>query len=95
LNYKLYIINIWKLTPLPSNRNHISFKWVFKIKTNANGTIDEYKARFLAMGFSKVQGVDYIKTFSPMVKLNSIKVLIALATKHNLEMHQLDVKTTF
>jgi hypothetical protein len=49
----------------------------------------------VARGFSQVQGIDYIKTFSPMVKLNSIKVLIAQAIEDNLEMHQLDVKTTF
>ena len=85
----------WKLTPLPSNRTPISSKWVFKIKTNADGTIDKYKARLVARGFSQVQGIDYTETFSPVVKLNSIKVLLALATQYNFEIHQLDVKTTF
>ena len=85
----------WKLTPLPSNRTPISSKWVFKIKTNADGTIDKYKARLVARGFPQVQGIDYTETFSPVVKLNSIKVLLALATQYNFEIHQLDVKTTF
>ena len=85
----------WKLTPLPSNRTPISSKWVFKIKTNADGTIDKYKARLVARGFSQVQGIDYTETSSPVVKLNSIKVLLALATQYNFEIHQLDVKTTF
>ena len=85
----------WKLTSLPPNRKPISSKWVFKIKTHADGTIDKYKARLVARGFTQVQGIDYSETFSPVVKLNSIKVLLALATQYNLEIHQLDVKTTF
>ena len=85
----------WKLTSLPPNRKPISSKWVFKIKTHANGTIDKYKARLVAHGFTQVQGIDYSETFSPVVKLNSIKVLLALATQYNLEIHQLDVKTAF
>jgi len=85
----------WKLTPLPPNRKPISSKWVFKIKTHADGTIDKYKARLVARGFTQVQGIDYSETFSLVVKLNSIKVLLALATQYNLEIYQLDVKTTF
>lgn len=76
--------NIWKFTPLPSNRNPINLKWGFKIKINVDRTIDKYKARLVARHFSQVQGVDYIETFLPMVKLNSIKVLIVVTTQHNL-----------
>ena len=85
----------WILTSLPSNRKPISSKWIFKIKTKADGTFDKYKARLVARGFTQIQGIDYTETFSPVVKLNSIKVLLALAAQHDLEIHQLDVKTTF
>ena len=46
-------------------------------------------------GFTQVQGIDYIDTFSPVVKLNSIKLILALVAQYNLEAHQLDVKTAF
>ena len=49
----------------------------------------------VAKGFTQIQGIDYLETFSPVVKLNSIKVLLALATQYDLEIHQLDVKTAF
>lgn len=82
-------------TTLPPNRKPITSKWVFKIKTKANGTLDKYKARLVARGFTQIQGIDYMETFAPVVKLNSIKVLLALATQFNFEIHQLDVKTAF
>jgi hypothetical protein len=85
----------WIITSLPYNRKPISSKCIFKIKTHADGTIDKYKARLVARGFTQIQGVDYFETFSPMVKLNSIKILLALATQYDLEIHQLDVKTAF
>ena len=87
--------NAWSLIPLPANRKPISSKWIFKIKTKADGSIDKYKARLVARGFTQIQGVDYIETFSPTVKLNSIKVLLALAAQFDLKIHQLDVKTAF
>jgi len=85
----------WILTQLPPNRKPISSKWILKIKTKADGSLDKYKAHLVACGFTQIQGVDYMETFSPVVKLNSIKVLLALATQHDYEIHQLDVKTAF
>ena len=85
----------WTLTKLPPNRKPITSKWIFKIKTKSDGTLDKYKARLVARGFTQVQGLDYMETFSPVVKLNSIKVILALATQYNFEIHQLDVKTAF
>ena len=49
----------------------------------------------MARDFTKIKGVDYIETFSPVVKLNSIKLLLALATQYDLDIHQLEIKTTF
>jgi DNA polymerase zeta len=66
----------------------------FKIKTNSDGSIDKFKARIVARGFTLIQGIDYIEIFSPIIKLNSIKVLLILTTRYKLGMHQLDVKKT-
>lgn len=78
---------------LPPNRKAITSKWIFKIKTKAHGTLDKYY--LIARGFTQIQGIDYVETFSPVVTLIFIKVIFAIATQHNLHVHQLDVKTTF
>jgi len=85
----------WILTKLPSNCKPITSKWIFKIKIESHETLDKYKACLVARGFTQVQGLDYMETFSLVVKLNFVKVLLALATQYNFEIHQLDVKTAF
>lgn len=73
----------------------ITFKWVLKIKTKLDGIIDNFITRLVAKGFSQIHGVDYTKNNSFVIKVNSIKVLFTLITQYDLEMHKLDVKTTF
>lgn len=58
-------------------------------------SIDKYKARLVIKGYKQNEGLDYIDTYSPVTKISSIRMLIAIATIYNLEMHQMDVKTTF
>lgn len=66
-----------------------------KTKLDAFGNVQRYKARLVARGFSQVPGIDYTETYSPVVKLPTIRLLLALFAIHNLELHQLDVKTAF
>lgn len=85
----------WSLVPLPSNRNTISCKWILRRKLNSDGTIARYKARLVARGFSQVEGLDYNETFSPVLRMASFRILLALATYLNFEIHHLDVQTAF
>lgn len=85
----------WELVKLPKGRKALKNKWVYKIKTNPDGTIKRYKARLVIKGFSQTPGVDYDKTFSPVARLSTIRALLATAVKQNLRLLQFDVTTAF
>jgi hypothetical protein len=89
----------WTLVPRPVNVNIIASKWVFKtkvVKNDADLDITKYTSRLVAKGYSQIQGVDYEETFAPVVKFPSIRILLALVTHFNLELHQMDdVDTAF
>jgi hypothetical protein len=85
----------WDLVKFPSGRNHVDRKWVFKKKINAAGQVEKFKARLVVKGYSQVEGVDFSDIFSLVTKLTSIRVLMSLATTFDLEIEQMDVKTTF
>jgi hypothetical protein len=85
----------WELVEKPKDRKLVSCKWVFKVKHNADGSIDRYKARLVARGFTQTEGVDYNETYAPVVKMTSIRVLLSIVAIHDLELHQMDVKTAF
>ncbi|GKB01907.1 putative RNA-directed DNA polymerase [Tanacetum coccineum] len=71
------------------------YKWIFKKKMKADGTIDKYKARLVIKGYRQPEGLDYFDTYSPVTRITSIRMILAIATLRNLEIHQMDVKTDF
>jgi hypothetical protein len=73
----------------------VTFKWIYKIKHVVDGIIEKYKARFVARGFSQIEGVDSNETFAPVARYTSIRSIIALASSMGWKLHQMDVKTVF
>ena len=87
--------NTFTLVDLPAGRKAIKGKWVYKIKYNAEGEPIRAKARYVAKGYSQIEGVDFNEVFAPVARYESIRILLALATINNWEIHQMDVKTAF
>ncbi|GJU52052.1 zinc finger, CCHC-type containing protein [Tanacetum coccineum] len=87
--------NTWVLSDLPPGCKPLGCKWIFKRKMKVGGTIDKFKARLVIQGFRQKEMIDYFDTYAPVARITTIRLLLALATIHNLVIHQMDVKTTF
>ncbi|RVW97088.1 Retrovirus-related Pol polyprotein from transposon TNT 1-94 [Vitis vinifera] len=85
----------WELVDLPPGCKPLSSKWIFKRKMKVDGSIDKYKARLVIKGYRQTEGLDYFDTYSPVTRINSIRMVLAIAALRNLEIHQMDVKTAF
>lgn len=80
---------------LPRGANVVSCKWVFTVKTTASGVVERYKARLVARGFSQVHGKDYDQTFAPTVRMDTLRLFLAVVCAENLECSQYDIKNAF
>jgi hypothetical protein len=87
--------NTWDLVNLPKGKEVIGIKWVYKTKYKSDGTIDKYKARLVTKGYAHREGIDYIETFSLVAKLDTIRMVLALAAQYKWTIFQMDVKSTF
>src|SRR3954470_22331379 len=87
--------NTWELVPLPPGVRPVSCKWIYKVKTKADGSVDRYKARLVARGFTQEYGIDYEETFAPVAKMTSIRTIIASAAALKWPLYQMDVKNAF
>ncbi|GJS99151.1 ribonuclease H-like domain, reverse transcriptase, RNA-dependent DNA polymerase [Tanacetum coccineum] len=87
--------NTWELTTLPKGHKAIGLKWVFKTKKDANGNIVKHKARLVAKGYIQEHGIDFEEVFAPVARMETIRLLLAIAANNKWEVHHLDVKSAF
>jgi hypothetical protein len=84
----------WDIVELLAGRKSIGSKWLFKKKFNAQAKVEKYKAWLVAKGYSQVNGIDFGAIFSPVAKLTSIRFILSIVVAFDLEVEQMDVKTT-
>ena len=87
--------NTWTLVELPKGFKPIGLKWIFKIKRNADKSISKYKAKLVAKGYVQRHGVDYDDVFAPVARIETIRLVMAIAASKGWEIHYLEVKTAF
>jgi hypothetical protein len=85
---------VWHLVPRP-NQNVVGTKSLFRNKQDEHGVVTRNKARFVAKGYSQVEGLDFDETYAPVARLESICILVAYATYHGFKLYQMDMKSAF
>ncbi|MCO5558622.1 hypothetical protein L7F22_012208 [Adiantum nelumboides] len=85
----------WDLVCLPSGKKTIGSKWVYKDKCKSDGSVERYKARLVAKGYAQTKGLDYDETFSPIAKVTSVRLVIAMANMFDWKLRQMDVNNAF
>ncbi|KAL0553600.1 hypothetical protein IC582_007500 [Cucumis melo] len=87
--------NLWTLVSKPEGVNVIGTKWIFKNKTDESGCGTKNKARLVAQRYTQVEGVDFDETFSPVARLEAIRLLLGISCIHKFKLYQMDVKSAF
>ena len=86
---------MWYLVPRPKNKHVIGTKWIFKNKQDENGVIVRNKARLVGEGYSQMEEIDYEEKFTPVVRFESIRILLAIVCSLRIKLYQTDIKSAF
>ena len=86
---------VWDLVQRPPDVNIIGTKWIFKNKSDEEGNVTRNKARLVAQGYTQIEGIDFDETFAPVTRMESVRLLLAMACKMRFKLHQMDVKSAF
>ncbi|CAN6485107.1 unnamed protein product [Victoria cruziana] len=98
INEELFALennNTWEIVDLPPGKKSIGCRWIFKVKTKSDGTLERFKATLVAKGYAQEYGLDYDETFAPVAKMTSIRTLISVASVKKWLIFQMNVKNTF
>jgi hypothetical protein len=85
----------WDLADLPAGQKAIGLKWVFKVKKDPQGKVLRHKARLVAKGYAQKQGIDFDEVFAPVARMDTVRLLLALAAHQHWQVHHMDVKSAF
>nr|GEX74587.1 retrovirus-related Pol polyprotein from transposon TNT 1-94 [Tanacetum cinerariifolium] len=88
-------LEVWELVPQPDNVMVITLKWIYKVKLDELGGILENKARLVARGYRQEEGIYFEESFTPVTRIESIRIFLAFAAHMNMVVYQVDVKTAF
>ncbi|CAM8928769.1 unnamed protein product [Rhodiola kirilowii] len=91
----LQLNETWEITDLPSGKNAVGCKWVYKIKRHSDDSIERYKAMLVAKSYTQEEGLDYHETFAHVVKMTTIRTVLSLASTRKWPLYQLDVSIAF
>jgi hypothetical protein len=87
--------DVWEVASRPEGKSLVNSRWLYKLKHVADGSVEKYKARFVAQGFSQVERVDYDETFAPFARYTLIRAVISIEAEMGWRIHHMDVKTSF
>ena len=91
----LHSAGVWELVPLPPGQKAIGSGWVFRVKHNADGSVERFKARLVAKGFSQRPGFDFNEVFAPTFRQSAIHLILALAAAEDLHLRSINISSAF
>ena len=79
--------DVWDIVPRPERNSVVTSRWIYKIKHDAHGSMDKFKAIFVTRGFSQKEGIDYEETFAPVARYTTIRSIISLTSVLGWKLH--------